>query len=740
MLCARHTVMLLALGAMAPLGVTYDIVWGDDTVVTYQVVTSDPPCTALRMERMEAVTKLTPLRDGYGLSEIGPGVPILIEVPEDLASDTAQSLLGQPKVISVSRVGPAPNGSDAGPWPGKVGAGMIYPGGVLGNCYPAVDQEIEKTLRAAIIHRDLNGGGASGAGTGPVGNDGLVPVSIIVHNITSMVAYLEENDIRVMITGSTEYNGNIIRAVEAMIPPCFAIPLSERDDFSRMFRVSPIVQNVGAQAGAGVAAHEADAWNKTGYDGTGISVGVIDKGFGGLDATCNLVPHIPFLCFNFTGHASETDAGFCRGDTKHGTAVVKTLMDAAPGAKVYVSGVHTSGQLGQAVEWMQGKGVDVITASTTMLLDGPGGANSTGAPALDIVEWAAENGIFWVGAAGDYENGRSWSAGDPLTYNKLVVFDPTTNDMTNRFEARAGEPVYVLLRWHDADSSNTDLNLIVSNGTHHHTGVTDQWRGGPTLPIESVAFVPPSDGHYDIVIAAIGPEIPDRVHLLVGGTDDQLEHTNGTTTPVAAHWGEQNRTPASLIVTTHNPACTTVFLSGYNVTRPADLRENRMYPTGDLGNGIDMTFGIHEDEAFDLVSLLMKRPAVSHAVSYSTGVLPVLLAQGANHDIYPTDGLVPCEISESILRDAMFRLRTIDSSPADSLSQHFVQVGIHTNNLADTLAYLEENGARIVLVDGGGPEASFDAFVPVSLLIPLSNEEHVTRMVDRLPHYFQNLD
>ena len=363
----------------------------------------------------------------------------------------------------------------------------------------------------------------------------------------------------------------------------------------------------------------------------------------------------------------------------------------------------------------------------------------------------------WIYTAGDYENIWNWSATSPSTHDGLVVFDPATNDTTNRFAANAGEPVYVWAWWHDTDSSNTDLNLLVSNGTHHHTGVIDQWGGGPTLPVESVAFVPPGDSHYDISIAVIGAAIPDRVQLFAGGINGPPEYAEGAASGTG-HPDGRDHTQVSLVVTTRNPSCTAVFLSSYDVTRHSDVQAGYMYPD-DLRNGVNMVFGAHADEAYDLVPLLVERPAISSAAVYSTGAPTELLAQDVNPDVYvnpvemawrefarslaravgldayAADGHGPCEISESLLLNAVSALRAADSGDADSAPQwKLVHIGIHTDNLTHTSAYLKENGA-VVAGPVNGDEGSIDARVPVPILMPLTNAEYVTRIDNKVPHY-----
>ena len=90
---------------------------------------------------------------------------------------------------------------------------------------------------------------------------------------------------------------------------------------------------------------------------------------------------------------------------------------------------------------------------------------------------------------------------------------------------------------------------------------------------------------------------------------------------------------ASLVVTTYNPACTAVFLSGYNVTRQSDLLYNYEYHTNDYLNGNNITYTTYADEVSELVALLAARWEVTKVVAHSADEPPRLLAQLSNPDV-----------------------------------------------------------------------------------------------------------
>ena len=267
----------------------------------------------------------------------------------------------------------------------------------------------------------------------------------------------------------------------------------------------------------------------------------------------------------------------------------------------------------------------------------------TGAPTA--VDYTADNGTVWINVAVDYEYGGDWGVRDPPMYNNLVVFDTATNDTTNRFEASAGEPVSVWLWWHDVDSSNTDLDLLVSNGTHHHTGVTDRRGGGQAPPFESVAFVPPSDGGWEISIGVVGTAVPDRIQLFVGGINNSLEHHADKSAYGSSLGAAPDHTVVELVVTTHYPPCTALFLNHINVTRLTAVRPHWSWDTGLVGysdeeyeRGINVTAIVWPRDANETMSAIAERPEVLGVAAYphdaqnAAGTLP---AVGAGHQPQP---------------------------------------------------------------------------------------------------------
>ena len=81
------------------------------------------------------------------------------------------------------------------------------------------------------------------------------------------------------------------------------------------------------------------------------------------------------------------------------------------------------------------------------------------------------------------------------------------------------------------------------------------------MPVESVAFVPPSDGGWEISVGITGTAVPDRIQLFVGGINGSLEHHAGKSAYDSSLGAVPDHTAVELVITTHYPPCTAMFLN-----------------------------------------------------------------------------------------------------------------------------------------------------------------------------------
>lgn len=618
-------VALFVLGALGSFWVTYDTAWADDPVVTYEVVTKDPPCTALRMESIGAVTRLTPLRDDYNLSEIAGGVPLFVQVPEDRASDVVQSLLEMPQVLGVQKADPSMTSNHTAP-PLEIDSNS-YINTVLADCYPAIPRSIEEALRDAIIQRDSAAGATSGSGLG----ESRERVIIFVHNITSVVAYLEENGAKVHGHSAGVYGG-VTNSIHADIPVSLAVPLSERDDFHFMHAVSPIVS-----LGHG-----------GGHTNNVTRVNTAENYAGGNDWSIRNPRTNNWLVVFGTGNDTTNQFG------------------ASAGQRVNV--------------WLQWYDADNNNADLNLLVTGA--SQHTGV----ADQWGGTSAVP----------------------TESVTFVPASSGQWNISLAVIGTAVPDWIRLF-IDGSTGDLEYHTSEGTI-------------TNPAES--------GNHGMP-AADAPAASG-----------------------AAYWSDLDNAIVELVITTHNPACTAAFLNHIDVTRLTDVRPHfrdgvRGYSADEYESGINVTAIIWPHQTNETVAAVVERTEVSrvaaylHIVNATSPALNAtspeqrqLLALAINTNVEKDRTPLRCDplsyaIAKALLddvgwagspnagptgasdpdakRDAGPVALTIDRIPISDLERdrdgtvHYgdlLGVGIGTNNVNATWAYLKENGALVTHVRG----------------------------------------
>lgn len=145
--------------------------------------------------------------------------------------------------------------------------------------------------------------------------------------------------------------------------------------------------------GPGVA--NTTAWRDSGGDGTGLVIGVIDRGFAGWSAaqTSGDVPPAARV----TGISLVSGSPFTGGST-HGTSCVEVLYDHCPGATYIVYRVDSVADLGTAVGHAIGAGVDIISMSQSWY--NTGWSDDSGL-ACAAAHDAADAGILFFTSAGN---------------------------------------------------------------------------------------------------------------------------------------------------------------------------------------------------------------------------------------------------------------------------------------------------------------------------------------------------
>lgn len=252
-----------------------------------------------------------------------------------------------------------------------------------------------------------------------------------------------------------------------------------------------------AVTGAGVALTGAADSQALGNTGAGVSIGVIDLGFGGVaasQASGDLPASLALTDYTGTG----------TGGTNHGTQVAEIAHEMAPGASMHLAKIDSEVGLGNAVDAMIAAGVDVIVHSVgwfgAAFYDGSG-------PLCDITATANQANIVWVNSAGNsrlkhYLGTFSDIDGD-------LVHDFAGGQGYNTLTLSAGGSVTLVLNWDAYPQTAIDYDLYLYNGNpaaggtvvassiNKQSGRATQWY--PT-PYESLSYTSAGGGTYYIVI------------------------------------------------------------------------------------------------------------------------------------------------------------------------------------------------------------------------------------------------
>ena len=159
----------------------------------------------------------------------------------------------------------------------------------------------------------------------------------------------------------------------------------------------------------GVALTGADALQRSGHDGSGVTIVVLDQAFGAASRLDTLagteLPPIERqhrLSFDATYGLAGRD--FNANSSRHGEFVSEIVYDMAPGATYWFINYHTTDEFGQAVDYIANVLKPNIVVHSNSLLFGR--FDGSGWFAQKVNE-AAAAGVLWVNSAGNYRT-RHW--------------------------------------------------------------------------------------------------------------------------------------------------------------------------------------------------------------------------------------------------------------------------------------------------------------------------------------------
>jgi subtilisin family serine protease len=229
--------------------------------------------------------------------------------------------------------------------------------------------------------------------------------------------------------------------------------------------------------GEGDRAARADLVRAQGFDGAGVTVGVISDGIDGLGAAQ--------AGGDLDGVSIPTDDRCRPGEGNEGTAMLEIVHALAPGARLLFSGAATSLEFIAAVRCLAAAGAAVIVDdlgfyAEPYFLDGP---------VAIAVRAVVQAGVVHVTAAGNDATRhveqlyRSGGCGD------LHTFGPASSVCTDHILMAPLDTLECTLQWNDPwGAAADDYDLLLVDETLAVVAAGDNLQRGAEDPIERVSW------------------------------------------------------------------------------------------------------------------------------------------------------------------------------------------------------------------------------------------------------------
>ncbi len=228
----------------------------------------------------------------------------------------------------------------------------------------------------------------------------------------------------------------------------------------------------------GVVLLGASRFHATGVFGQGVTVGVIDIGFGGLTnayRASEISPDAVLRTRDYTGDGIE------KGGV-HGTGVAQIVHNMAPKAGLHLARIGNEVQLAMAVQDCIDYEVDVIVHAVGWVNTNFG--DGTGVIA-DIVRRAADAGILWVNAAGNHAQ-QHWIGEAYGTSGEWVELAPGIHELELTVEMPS--LIQVALTWDEWPHARTDLDLFLLDIEGQKVASSQGVQQGNAPPTEYLAY------------------------------------------------------------------------------------------------------------------------------------------------------------------------------------------------------------------------------------------------------------
>jgi Subtilase family/PKD domain len=349
----------------------------------------------------------------------------------------------------------------------------------------------------------------------------------------------------------------------------------------------------------GVALTGADALQRAGRDGSGVTIVVLDQAFGAASRLDGLAgTELPPLdrqhrmTFDQTYGLAGRD--YNGNTSRHGEFVTEIVYDMAPGATYWLLNYHTPDEFGQAVDYIVNVLKPNIVVHSNSFLFGP--FDGTGWFAGKVDE-AAAAGVLWVNSAGNYRM-RHWEGawsdadadgrldvpgdGNAFRVNLLATSRPACDISWTGANAAETGSYYHLALYQDAALTIPALDKT--------TGLPIQSNGLDALP-DPHADMPPgavaAAGTYYVAVTRVGN--PPTTHLTLFCRMDL--------SPTADVTASSSPTPGDAVGAFSVGAfdATTLLPESYSSEGPTD--DGRLKPDISAPTNVFITPGVIEAEA-----------------------------------------------------------------------------------------------------------------------------------------------
>ncbi len=241
-----------------------------------------------------------------------------------------------------------------------------------------------------------------------------------------------------------------------------------------------------------------------GAKGQGVKVAIIDGGFKGADKLNEDMP-VGWWQRDYTG------TGIYAGTDAHGTACAEIIHDVAPEAELYLYKVADIVDMENAKDRCIQNGVAIVNYSATWVGEGFGDGRGI---ICDIVNDAADNGILWVNAAGNYAQKHYagfWHDSDDDNRHNFAAGDDAVN-----FAAKIGDAIRVTLTWDDWPTTTQDYDLYLYHqdafGNIKEVDKSTDVQGNGA-PVEFIEYFAGRAGTYGISVVRVGEAAPKKLRV-----------------------------------------------------------------------------------------------------------------------------------------------------------------------------------------------------------------------------------